>query len=599
MTTYNTGNPIGSTDARDLYDNAQNLDNFANGTAASYTDRLGVPRRSLSGIDAAADNVLNSIGYAVPVAYAPGISLTLTSQTVDYNGVVYAPKSSALPFTTSSWGTDSAKFRAVQVTDSAYLSYAPAGTGAVATTVQSKLREAVSVKDFGAVGDGVADDTAEIQAAVSWAISNNAWVQIPAGTYKVTSQIVIDTRTAAAGTFKLFGKGATLSVPGGNIAALNTTTFTDLSNTASTGGLVRVLTPDSDSHSCFIEGLRFYKPDTAYPTRYGTFINVSTQRNVHISDCVFSGGYDIGILFTPTYGASIERCSITGFNTGIWCRGGINGINITNNSIRNGRRGIRVSSHTASDTNVNVRITNNILESLTDDAIQFQGVRASVIANNYFESVDQDGATYYADTGDYSKKVCIYFGVGQDSNVEASARNYIYGNYGWTAGALNILIKSGFGNVLVANNGIDVLQATADSIVLDTNGKLAIETLSERTPNSGISVVGRIKQENAISVSAFENSWVNTDVAYFGPARYWRDAFGNVHLEGNIKNGSLNTAAFTLPAGYRPQYEMQLPTSSANAFGQIRISTNGQVIPRVGGTTDVNLNGIVFRAYGY
>jgi polygalacturonase len=33
--------------------------------------------------------------------------------------------------------------------------------------VQAKLRETVSVKDFGAVGNGVADDTAAIQAAVT------------------------------------------------------------------------------------------------------------------------------------------------------------------------------------------------------------------------------------------------------------------------------------------------------------------------------------------------------------------------------------------------------------------------------------------------
>jgi hypothetical protein len=40
-----------------------------------------------------------------------------------------------------------------------------AGTGAVQRTVESKLQDVVSVKDFGAVGNGVADDTAAVTAA--------------------------------------------------------------------------------------------------------------------------------------------------------------------------------------------------------------------------------------------------------------------------------------------------------------------------------------------------------------------------------------------------------------------------------------------------
>lgn len=64
--------------------------------------------------------------------------------------------------------------------------YTPAGTGAVATTVQTKLRETVSVKDFGAVGDGLADDTAAIQAAINATKSAGALL-FPPGSYKVTT----------------------------------------------------------------------------------------------------------------------------------------------------------------------------------------------------------------------------------------------------------------------------------------------------------------------------------------------------------------------------------------------------------------------------
>jgi hypothetical protein len=57
--------------------------------------------------------------------------------------------------------------------------YDPAGTGAVPTTVQAKLRETVSVKDFGAVGNGVADDTTPF----SNAFATGKRVYAPAGTY--------------------------------------------------------------------------------------------------------------------------------------------------------------------------------------------------------------------------------------------------------------------------------------------------------------------------------------------------------------------------------------------------------------------------------
>ena len=65
------------------------------------------------------------------------------------------------------------------------INFLQAGTGAVTRTAQSKMRDVVSVKDFGAVGDGVTDDTAAIQAAM--AAANGKAIYFSTGTYKTTS----------------------------------------------------------------------------------------------------------------------------------------------------------------------------------------------------------------------------------------------------------------------------------------------------------------------------------------------------------------------------------------------------------------------------
>lgn len=68
--------------------------------------------------------------------------------------------------------------------------FTPAGIGAVATNVQTKLRETVSVKDFGALGDGITDDTVAIQAALD---SGAASILIPKGEFKHTGLTVPST----------------------------------------------------------------------------------------------------------------------------------------------------------------------------------------------------------------------------------------------------------------------------------------------------------------------------------------------------------------------------------------------------------------------
>lgn len=72
------------------------------------------------------------------------------------------------------------------------VTFLAAGSGASQRTVLDKLRDVVSVKDFGAVGDGVANDTAAIQAALAAAST----VIVPDGTYRSDSTITIDANKA-------------------------------------------------------------------------------------------------------------------------------------------------------------------------------------------------------------------------------------------------------------------------------------------------------------------------------------------------------------------------------------------------------------------
>lgn len=121
MTTYSTGNPIGSQDPRDLYDNAENLDTAINTEADQWTDRLGRMRVSMAGIVANAENEFSQFlveqGIQELGLYEDGpYTITAYNQAVVRGDYSYRLSTSVdLPYTTAgtddaAWASESASF---------------------------------------------------------------------------------------------------------------------------------------------------------------------------------------------------------------------------------------------------------------------------------------------------------------------------------------------------------------------------------------------------------------------------------------------------------------------------------------------------------
>ena len=132
------------------------------------------------------------------------------------------------------------------VMDAENVSYNPPFTGAVGTNVEAKLAQTVSVKDFGAVGDGVTDDTAAIQDAEVYSP-----VYAPSGTYLTTIARTTDLVGKQYGFGQIEAADGNKSAPNFSVITAAPSSEGSLNSiwTAFNGDLSRCLNPSSVSIS--------------------------------------------------------------------------------------------------------------------------------------------------------------------------------------------------------------------------------------------------------------------------------------------------------------------------------------------------------------
>jgi len=179
------------------------------------------------------------------------------------------------------------------------INYNEGGVNAVTNTVQSKLQESISVKDFGAKGDGTTDDSTAIQNALN-AISTGGALFFPTGTYKYGTQLTATISASATGVY-IYGEDATLNYTGTTTSGYDAFTIQTANN--------------ANANNLTVNGLKFMNGWSAFKVQgQGTGI----YSNIKITNCTFD---------TSTSGMVwIYHCKDIIFSNNSLYRGGDNGL---------------------------------------------------------------------------------------------------------------------------------------------------------------------------------------------------------------------------------------------------------------------------------
>jgi len=319
------------------------------------------------------------------------------------------------------------------------------GTGAAYRTVQAKLRDTVSVKDFGAKGDGITDDTAAINAAVTYANSlGGGTVTFPAGTYMVNASGNLTGIQMKSGVY-LDLTGAKLKAKGVNSADYRLVYFTAVSDCGVIGGEIEgdraTNSATGEQGHCvyviancsriLISGVTIYDA-------FGDGIYLgNTSSDIKVTNCTVTNNRRNNISIVSASNVFIEGCNVSNAN----------GVSP--------QTGIDIEPNVADAASNNVVISNCHVFSNTGDGISFPAPPPTPL----IETAIISGCHIYSNGGKGVKASYI-------KNLEITGCN-IYNNAGGgiydTAALVTSLTIDG--NIIFGNTGSGVEGFSSGTII--------------------------------------------------------------------------------------------------------------------------------------
>lgn len=284
----------------------------------------------------------------------------------------------------------------------------PTPSDPVVRTVQEKLDDFASVRDFGAVGDGVADDTAAINRALFqlYCVEINSQVRralyFPAGTYRITESIIIPTYAKMVGegadcttiyldqsvdistlTEYVARFGDSLQQTGANITNNGATAPRNIeisSMTFQTGPETDVFLVE-DATQCYFDSVNFLGPYTA--SNFTTGGGPAAVLSADIAGVRFASTTSL-VCNTMTF----DKCRFLGLTWGISTDQEIQSITVSNGNFSNLYSGIVLGTGAVTNGGATgFRTVGNMFDGVYAQGVIYDDVSLNITAYNVFYNV--------------------------------------------------------------------------------------------------------------------------------------------------------------------------------------------------------------------